>query len=129
MSLFADSCCAIKSDLERRRRNAGPSLQQQFTRDSRQNRLGRARMGRNAKAPPPVEAMPLHDAARNGDVEEMTRLLAVTPASINARDRHARTPYPAIRCWYWCCYLHFRYLVFCVIFGSSWLFFLQFLGL
>jgi len=47
-----------------------------------------------------VEVMPLHDAARNGNVEEITRLLAANPACINDRDRHSRTPYPGIRFWY-----------------------------
>lgn len=49
-------------------------------------------MGRNTRAPPQVEVMPLHDAARNGNVEEITQLLAANPACINDRDRHSRTP-------------------------------------
>lgn len=47
---------------------------------------------RYSKAPPQAEEKPLHDAARNGDVDETIRLLAMNPASINERDRHSRTP-------------------------------------
>ncbi|KAG0616385.1 hypothetical protein M758_5G110700 [Ceratodon purpureus] len=49
-------------------------------------------MGRNPKGALPAEETPLHDAARNGNVEEITRLLALTPALLNSRDRHSRTP-------------------------------------
>lgn len=36
-------------------------------------------------------AYELHNAARNGDVEALTRLIG-TKANLNARDQHSRTP-------------------------------------
>ncbi len=38
----------------------------------------------------------VHDAARSGNVEEVARFCDETTEAVNARDRHSRTPYPAL---------------------------------
>lgn len=41
------------------------------------------------------EDPPLHVAARAGDIVAVRTICSSNPLSVNARDRHSRTPYPS----------------------------------